>query len=339
MEFTTIILILSGLFALSVIFSVTALVLYSSRKKNRVKEMVSGVLAGSSSDALAGSKRQTRIMDVEEIKRSAKDSIHRREAQHSSSRLKLQTTEVLRRDQLSQSETGISPEDAMFFKAGFYTNADKLLFKRFQLISPIVSTALGICLIVILRPSIMMTISFGVLALFVGVSFPKSWLERKIRAREEEILSYLPIAIEQISIGVSSSLDLWPCISHILEMARARDSFNPVTELFIHIERLIISGLSFTEALHEVGQASGVHQVKHAFQFLSQCSEHGGEISKQLQELASAISTERQTYVEGKISSLPVKATGPLFMVFAGFFSLMLAGVFSRMVSALSFGG
>jgi len=326
MELSTVILILGSLFGVAAACALAALAFYSSKKKNRVKDLVSGVLAGSSSETMSESRKSTRVLNADEIKQKSKDA----------SRLKLQTTEVMNRDSLS-TRASLQPQDQKFFQAGFYTEDDKLFFKRFSIISPIVTTILGVSLLLFIGASPMMMISGSIIVLMIGITYPKSWLERKIRAREDDILRNLPLSIEQISIGVSSSLDLWPCISHILEMARHREKFNPVTELFMHVERLIISGLSFTEALGEVGQASGVQQVKHAFQFLAQCAEHGGEISKQLQELATAIMSERQTQVEGKIAGLAVKATGPLFMVFAGFFSLMLAGIFARLVSSLKF--
>ena len=58
------------------------------------------------------------------------------------------------------------------------------------------------------------------------------------------------------------------------------------------------------------------------------------EVSKQLQELADAIMIQRQMRVEAKITALPVKATGPLATVFAGFFLLIIAGMFVRVMQA-----
>ena len=46
---------------------------------------------------------------------------------------------------------------------------------------------------------------------------------------------------------------------------------------------------------------------------------------------------QRQVQVEAKITALPVKATGPLTMVFAGFFALLFAGLLVRLLTA--FGG
>jgi pilus assembly protein TadC len=176
-----------------------------------------------------------------------------------------------------------------------------------------------------------------ILGLGIGYGYPVVYIERKARARGEDILYYLPLVIEQISIGVSSALDIGPCIAEVVSMADERGSHNPVTELFVHVEKLMRSGLSLEESLMEVSEVNGQQELKHAFMFLAQCAKHGGEISKQLQELADATMTSRQVYVEGRIAALPVKATGPLATVFAGFFALLFAGLMVRLVDA--FGG
>ena len=224
------------------------------------------------------------------------------------------------------------------FRAGMYSPEDKSWFARVQIISALVLAPFfpGI-LYVLVTPTKLLVVTFLVFGLFAGYAAPLSWLERKIRAREDDTMYYLPLVIEQISIGVSSALDIGPCVSHIVHMANERDSHNPVTEMFVHVEKLIRSGLNLEDALLEVSEANGLLEVKHAFMFLAQCSKHGGELSKQLQELADTVMTQRQVQVEGKITALPVKATGPLTMVFAGFFGILLAGLFVRLLTA--FGG
>lgn len=177
-------------------------------------------------------------------------------------------------------------------------------------------------------------VMFGVLGLLIGYIMPLAWLDRCARIRRDELMYYLPLVIEQVSIGVSSSLDIGPCISHIINTARERRSHNPVTALFVHAEKLIRSGLNFDSALLEVADAVDLPEVRHAFMFLVQCSKHGGEVSKQLQELADSVMMQRQIQIEAKIAALPVKATGPLATVFAGFFGLLFAGLFVRIATA-----
>ncbi len=220
------------------------------------------------------------------------------------------------------------------FRAGLYSKEDKAWFTRFRIISFIVAVVgTPICLFLIASSPVLLLVGC-LISLLVGFAFPLSWLERRIRAREEEIMYYLPLVIEQISIGVSSALDIGPCISHLVTMADERDSHNPVTEMFVSVEKLIRSGLNLEQALIEVADVYKILELKHTFMFLSQCSKHGGELSKQLQELADSVMIQRQVYIEGKISALPVKATGPLVTIFAGFFALLFSGLMVKMIGA-----
>ncbi len=219
------------------------------------------------------------------------------------------------------------------FRAGYYSMEDRRFFLYMQIAVPIVSVV--VCTLAFMSFHNPLLVGCGmVLGAFIGLAAPLSWLERKIRVREEETMYYLPLVIEQISIGVSSALDIGPCIAHITQMAKERETFNPVTEMLIHTEKLIVSGLNLGDSLVEVSEANGSPDVKHAFMFLAQCAKHGGEISRQLQELANAVMAQRQVQVEGRITALPVKATLPLTCVFFGFFLILGSGIFVKLITA-----
>ena len=239
----------------------------------------------------------------------------------------------------SRSQVKSKAEDVnrKLFRAGFFSAEDKAKFSKIRAVSFVAGCAACPSGMWYLTGNPTLAMLGGVLGVLIGYAMPMSWLEKQIRRREDEIMYYLPLVIEQVSIGVSSALDVGPCIANIISMAHERDSHNPVTEMFVHVEKLIRSGLNLEDSLTEVGEANGMSEVKHAFMFLAQCSRHGGELSKQLQELADSVMTQRQVQIEGKIASLPVKATGPLAAVFAGFFALLFAGLLVRLLSA--FGG
>lgn len=222
------------------------------------------------------------------------------------------------------------------FKAGLYSKEDRASFNKLRLITFIVAPILILLLFYFFARTPLFMFLAGLIGLLVGYTVPISYLESKIRKRADEIMYYLPLVIEQISIGVSSSLDIGPCISHLVAMADDRNSHNAVTEMFVSVERLIRSGLNLEQALLEVAEVFGILELKHTFMFLSQCAKHGGELSKQLQELADSVMTQRQVHIEGKITALPVKATGPLTMIFAGFFSLLFAGIIIKVLDGFS---
>src|SRR5262249_7119923 len=161
------------------------------------------------------------------------------------------------------------------FRAGLLSDKAKRDFMRLRALSPILMTpALAIVGFFISGPS------FGlgglVFGLLLGFQLPNSVLERKQKARDEEIMYYLPLVIEQVVIGVSSSLDVGPCLSRIVQMADERDSHNPVTVLVRNAQQYVKSGVSLEEAMTEIGKLSGHTELKHAFMSLAQVAKHGG---------------------------------------------------------------
>jgi Flp pilus assembly protein TadB len=220
------------------------------------------------------------------------------------------------------------------FQAGLFSEEQRRDFQRLRVIMP---TALGLLGagwgIVGGDPS--NALLYGAIGGMLGAYIPLNRLDKWIKIRQEEITFYLPLVIEQISIGVSSSLDIGPCLARVVQMADERDSHNPVTELLRFAQAYIKSGVNLQDALNEVGRQSGSNEVKHSFKALAQVARYGGEISKQLQDLSESVSSERETKVEEKIKKLELAATAPVALVFAGFLSILLVGFGRTLLMAM----
>lgn len=214
--------------------------------------------------------------------------------------------------------------DDKFFQAGLITPEEKAEFYRMRVLYPIVFGAIGA--IIGFQAGWDMVLISAVFGAILGVQAPFTVLDRKIIRRHEDILYYLPLVIEQIAIGVSSSLDIGPCIARVVSMADERDSHNSVTELLRHAQYHVKSGVSLEQALNEIGKRAGQNELKHAFMALSQVAKHGGEITRQLQELADAVSSQRETKIDAKIKKLELQATGPVALAFVGFILILVTG-------------
>ncbi len=230
----------------------------------------------------------------------------------------------------------VNPNDpeVLFFRAGYFSNEQRAKFYRLkrtlQIVLPL---GLGALLFVINGPIYLLLGAAG--GYMVARVMPDHILSKKAKVREEESLYFLPLVIEQISIGVSSSLDVGPCVAYVVSMADERGTHNVVTELLTQVTKLMKAGMALDEALMDVGEVVGIKEVKNSFMFLAQCAKHGGEISKQLQELAESVTTARQLEIEAKIIALPNKATGALGMVFFGFFIMLVSGIFVRVIAGM----
>lgn len=224
--------------------------------------------------------------------------------------------------------------EEQFFHAGMFSDKEKRDFMRLRLIAPLVAGPAAGGAVLYLNLGADLTLGAFVFGVLLGLQIPKSIIQRRIAARADEILYYLPLVIEQIVIGVSSSLDIGPCLQRVVSMADERDSHNVVTELVKISQFYIKAGSSLEHALTEVGKVSGNTECKHAFMALAQVARHGGEITRQLQELADSVSTQRETKIEAKIKKLELEATGPVAMVFAGFLIILLIGFGLKLLTA-----
>jgi len=224
-----------------------------------------------------------------------------------------------------------------FFHAGMFTEPERKQFGQIRLLAPIIlPVILGLALISAGATYSIFGFIFGIL---LGIQLPYSILDRRAKQRGEDMLFFLPLVVEQIVIGVSSSLDIGPCLQRVVQMADERDSHNPVTELLRHAQLLSKSGLSLSDSLMDVGKLSGHNELKHTFMSLSQVSKHGGEITRQLQELADAVSSQRETKIEAKIKRLELEATGPVGLVFVGFMLIFTIGFGTQLMLAFGNSG
>lgn len=219
-----------------------------------------------------------------------------------------------------------------FFQAGLFTRKDQQKYYNIKRYAPFIG-ALALAYGGYLVDNTFMWVG-AVFGLLVGIQFPTSWLDRQILKRGEDIMFYLPLVIEQISIGVSSSLDIGPVLQRVVSMADERDSHNVVTDMLRVVVTLAKSGISLEDALNDVGKKSGHLELKQTFAALAQVTRHGGEITKQLQELADAVASQRETRIEAKIKKLELEATGPVALVFMGFFTILLTCIGMQMIKA-----
>jgi Flp pilus assembly protein TadB len=223
--------------------------------------------------------------------------------------------------------------DEKLSMAGILNEAGRKRFKRTKMLLPIICVITWGLFYLIHFDSLVITYC-GFIALNISLLYPSWVINYRMRERKEEILYLLPNFVEQISICLSSSLDVWSSIDQAVEMNIVRDSISPLTVVIVRAANLMRVGLTANEAFVAAGKECGVLELDHVLRFLAQCGTHGGEVSKQIQNLSESALLQHHIEVDKKIKALPVKATFPLFLVFAGFFGLLFAGLATRMMES-----
>lgn len=222
----------------------------------------------------------------------------------------------------------------LLYRAGCFSPRQKRHFYAMKVWAPLIGGCVGVLLIAS-TSGFGSTVSFifPVVCALGGFRYPVFRLESVGKARVAETLFYLPIVIEQLVIGVSSSLDIGPCIRKVIEMSEERNKSNPVIELLEQAFLRVRSGHSLDESLEEVGKLMGIPELKHALNAIAQVSRHGGEVTRQLKELADAITVQREVAVESVIKKLELKATLPVALAFLAFLATLFTGIACSLTS------
>jgi Flp pilus assembly protein TadB len=216
----------------------------------------------------------------------------------------------------------------MLIQAGVFSPEERLKFERIKLWGPLGGGLSGLAIVYgLVGFSGPISILFPVLFTLAGLRAHVMMLESRQKWLQQEILFYLPTVIEQMVIGVSSSLDIGPCIQKIVDMAFERDKSNPVVELLDKVLTKVRAGHSLDESLTEIAERMQIADLKHVFGAIAQVSRHGGEVTKQLQELADAVTTQREVQVETVIKKLELRATGPVAIAFLAFLATLFTGI------------
>jgi Flp pilus assembly protein TadB len=224
--------------------------------------------------------------------------------------------------------------EELLFMAGKLSQSERQAFYKRRKLAPLIGGLIGLGLGLLNGDSTTILI-LCVAGVLLGLIMPMRMLRGWVKEQHEELSYYLPLMIEQISIGVSSSLDIGPCIAQLVEMADERNSHNATTDLLKYALFYVKSGVGLEEALVEIGRASGQHDFSQTLMALAQVAKFGGEVSKQLQELAETVSSQREAKIESSIRQLELKATGPVSMVFLAFVMLLGLGIAAQIMAGM----
>ncbi len=170
-------------------------------------------------------------------------------------------------------------------------------------------------------------------------------LTRYIGSRKPEhdiegIEYHLPLIMEQLVMAVQSGYDVFSALKVVLdtEIDVVEHKRSPMYALLLRTRTLIESGLTVEEALKEVSHTVPSPALRHAFLHLAIAHREGGELVRPLRELSDATQLYYQETVEERIAKLPVKATVPLVITFAGLLLMFLTSPLIKVMEMTSKG-
>jgi tight adherence protein C len=153
-----------------------------------------------------------------------------------------------------------------------------------------------------------------------GYIFPQFVLGRRVRARQEDILLSLPYAIDILSISVEAGMGFDAGVGYTMRKLK-----GPLAEEFAKTLNEIRLGKPRLEALEDLGNRSGVDELKTFITAVVHASRLGGSITNTLRIQADSIRVRRRQRAQETAMKAPVKMVFPLVLfIFPALFVVIL---------------
>jgi len=217
------------------------------------------------------------------------------------------------------------------------------LLKTKQIV-PLVLVAISFVMQSVRGASLGTTIASSLIAGAVGVLIAEQLKKRKAANAQKAIDYFLPLVMERVVMAAEAGLDILPAIKAVVSIEERQHSFlnerhlptseDPVSRALATVLDRTEKGQQFEVALREVATQTGSLSLQHAFVHLGIAYREGGELIGPLRELSDATQAQYQDAIEEELAKLPVKATAPLVLTFAG---LILFFLSSPLIQILSF--
>lgn len=167
-------------------------------------------------------------------------------------------------------------------------------------------------------------LALAMLALVFGLFFPSFMLSRLITKRQEKIVRALPDAIDLMVVCVEAGLALNSALQRV---GRELEFVEPAlaSELAI-TNREIRAGKPRDEALRNMGDRTGVDDIKSLVAMLIQSDKFGTSVAASLRIFADSMRTKRRQRAEELVSKATIKLIFPLLLfIFPALLIVLLA--------------
>ena len=213
-----------------------------------------------------------------------------------------------------------------YFQAGIYTDEAKRNFLRVSRLVCLVPPVVIGCLLLLFGLPPAKALLMALMAFGLSFIISRNRLVWKKEAFDHEIEFFLPMVMERLVMATQSGLDLLASIKALLELEKLQpeNDRDPVTRFLAQAYELNEAGLPFNDALKEVSKSVDSTSLKHAFLHLGHAHKEGAGVVGPLRELADAAQSQFQDKMEEVVAKLPVKATLPLAICFAGLLACMM---------------
>lgn len=165
---------------------------------------------------------------------------------------------------------------------------------------------------------------------------PQFWLKRQITERQHVIQRALPNTVDLLTVSVEAGLGLDAAVARVADKA-----VGPLGDELRHYLRLVRMGTPRREAMRDLGERSGVPDLKTFATSIIQADQLGVSMGNVLRVQSEEMRRKRKQRAEEAAMKAPIKMLFPLvfcifpaiFVVLLGPAAIQIVGAFMRMGS------
>lgn len=155
----------------------------------------------------------------------------------------------------------------------------------------------------------------------IGFSLPMFWLRSAVRSRQRKIIKSLPDAMDLITTCVEAGLGLDAALTKVSEQMK-----GPLAKELSQMLLEVGMGRLRREALTDLGQRTGVHELISFVNAVIQAEQLGVSIGHVLKVQSDQMRTHRRQRAEQLAHEAPIKMMFPLVMCIFPAFMLVILG-------------
>jgi tight adherence protein C len=199
-------------------------------------------------------------------------------------------------------------------RAGFYNENAVLIYQAIRLASVILLPVLVFFFMTVVLgwPVDVTTMGLTILAVCYGAFMPIFILSRMITVRQHRIRKALPDALDLMVVCVEAGLGLNAALNRV---GQEMDLVEPaLSEELAITNREIRAGRAREEALRNLGERTGVEDIKSLVAILVQTDRFGTSIAESLRVFADSMRIKRRQRAEELVAKAAVKLIFPLLL-------------------------
>jgi tight adherence protein C len=199
-------------------------------------------------------------------------------------------------------------------RAGFYNENAPAIFQTLRLVSAL---TLPLLVFFVLTAVLRQPVGFPVIGLTLtwagfGVFLPSFTLSRMIAKRQHRIRKALPDALDLMVVCVEAGLGLNAALNRV---GQEMDLVEPaLAEELAITNREIRAGKPREEALRNLGDRTGVDDLKSLVAMLVQTDRFGTSIAESLRVFADSMRIKRRQRAEEQVAKASIKLLFPLLL-------------------------